>query len=131
MNSIKLSVIFIVLFSLNKLYGQSHIDSLLCKEWRMSYYIEAGRKVLPAGIQKNDRMIFYSDHKAKSIEGGRIQRGVWHYEPKTQILSVVDNDTNENPVMKIISIEEKECILEYKDPNGVILKIVMVPVSKN
>ncbi|MFM2386495.1 MAG: hypothetical protein RL660_1252 [Bacteroidota bacterium] len=124
-------IISLIQFSKTAL-GQttSSIDSLLCKEWKLVSYKEGGEKFPPSSKQKNDRMIFYNDHKVKSIETGNIQNGIWQYDATKKALSVVDNKTKEKAIMKVLKITKDECILEYTDPEGTSLKIYMVPVSK-
>ena len=73
-------------------------------------------------------MIFYIDHKVKSIEAGNIQNGTWKYDVTNKILSVVDNQTKEKANLKVLKITKDECILEYKDPEGGIIKMYMKPV---
>ena len=75
-------------------------------------------------------MIFYSDYKVKSIETGHIQNGTWEYDEKSKILSVVDNQTREKAILKVIKITKDECVLEYIDPEGVALKMYMAPVTQ-
>lgn len=40
---------------------------------------------------------------------------------------MVDNDTKERMVLKVVSLDEKRCVLEFKDPDGVVLRIHMIP----
>src|SRR5689334_20918135 len=83
-------------------------DSLICKEWKLVSYEEQGEKFPPAPDQKNDRMIFYNDHKVKSIETGNIQNGIWQYDATKKTLSVVDNQTKEKATMKVLKITSDE-----------------------
>jgi hypothetical protein len=131
-NSISIILIILLIQFSKTALGQTtnSIDSLLCKEWKLVSYEEGGEKFPPSPEQKNDRMIFYSDHKVKSIETGNIQIGIWQYDATKKTLSVVANKTKEKAIMKVLKITKDECILEYKDPEGTLLKIHMVPVSK-
>ncbi|NLU93234.1 hypothetical protein [Chitinophaga sp. Ak27] len=103
---------------------------LICKEWKLQSYEEKGKKFPPVPEQKGDKMIFYKDNKVKSIESGYIQNGIWKYEATKSILTVIDNDTKEKAIMKVIKLTNDECILEYKDPEGTLLKMHMLPVKK-
>jgi hypothetical protein len=107
-----------------------NFDSLICKEWKLVSYEEQGEKFPPAPDQKNDRMIFYNDHRVKSIETGNIQNGIWQYDATKKTLSVVDNQTKEKATMKVLKITSDECVLEYKDPEGNLLIMYMAPVPK-
>ena len=96
-----------ILFLFSKIaFGQTNqnIDSLICKEWKLAYYEEGGEKFPPSKEQKNDRMIFYKDHKVKSIEAGNIQNGTWKYDEPTKTLIVVDNQTKERANLKVLKI---------------------------
>ena len=108
----------------------NHTDSLICKEWKLVSYEEAGKKYPPSPEQKNDRMIFSFNHKVKSIESGSVQNGNWQYDSVKNILTIVDNQTKEKAIMKVVQLSDRECVLEYKDPDGVLLKIYMVPILK-
>ena len=110
-------------------FGQTNttIDSLLCKEWKLTFYEEAGEKFSPAPDQKDSKMIFYFDHKVKSIEPDNIQNGVWQYNTKSKVLTITDNQTKEVATMKISKLTSEECILEYKDRDGILLKMYMIP----
>ena len=105
-------------------------DSLICQEWKLNFYEADGEKFPPADDQRNNKMIFYNDRKVKSIESDKIQNGVWKYNPTGKILTVTDNSTNEISKLKIISISLKELILEFKDPEGTILKMYLEAISK-
>ncbi len=120
-----------MLFLFTSALGQSNnttIDGLLCKEWKLIAYEESGNRFPPAPEQKGDRMILYRDHKVKSIEVGNIQNGIWHYDSTKKVLTIVDNETKDKAILKVTKISETECVLEYKDSEGTLLKMYMVPV---
>ncbi len=123
-------VLIILALDISYVKAQTTIDTLLCKEWKLKSYEESGKIFSPAPDQINNRMIFYFDHKVKSIETGNIQNGIWKYDSKAKMLMVVDNLTKEKVVLKVIRITKDECILEFKDPEGALLKMHMVSVTK-
>ena len=101
--------------------------NLVCKEWVLKSYEENGEKFPPAPEQKKDLMIFYKDHKAKSIENKKIQNGTWQYDQFKKTLTVLDLDTNEKVIMNVLKISSTDLIIEYKDPEGAILKMYLKP----
>ncbi len=46
---------------------------------------------------------------------------------KKKTLTVIDNDSLEETVLKVVKLDEAGCILEYQDPAGGILKMYMLP----
>ncbi len=124
-------VILLTQFS-NTALGQvsGGIDSLICKEWKLAFYEEEGEKFPPSPEYANDIMVFYPDYTVKSVETGKIQNGIWEYDPTEKLLSVVDDQTKEKAIMKVLKITKDECILEYEDPDGALLKMYLVPTSK-
>lgn len=123
-------IIFFALFVQSAFCQSDNIDSLLCKNWQLVSYEESGEKFPPSPEQKNDRMTFYFDHKVKSVETGNIQNGTWEYDSTKKLLTVIDNQTKEKAVLKVLKLTKTECVLEYKDPEGTMLKMHMAPVSK-
>lgn len=71
-------------------------------------------------------MIFYKNHKVKSIEGGVLQNGIWQYDSGKKVLIVTDNATKEKMILKVLKINQNLCVLEFKDPDGIVLKMQMV-----
>ena len=106
------------------------VDSLICQEWKLVFYEENGEKFPPAPEQKDSRMIFYLDHKVKSIEPDNIQNGVWTYNLTNKLLSITDNETAEIANMKVLKLTKNEIVLEYKDPDGIPLKMYMETVPR-
>ncbi|MBS3915540.1 MAG: hypothetical protein KG003_13680 [Bacteroidetes bacterium] len=93
---------------------QTHtaFDSLLCKEWKL-VSVEAEGKTTPADAeQEKDRMIFYFDHTAKSIDAGIVEMMKWTYDPKTTIMTITPTH-GETIVLKVLSISKVECSMEF------------------
>ena len=120
-------LIFITLLTLSSktISAQSvnSVDSLICHEWKLVLYEEDGDKFPPAPDQKDNKMIFYNDHKVKSVEGNKIQNGVWKYIPNSKLLTITDTETGEIANMKVLKLTNKEMVLEYLDPDGIPLKM--------
>jgi len=129
--NLRILYLFIVMvICSNSLFGQvdtTNFKNLVCKEWVLKSYEEHGQKFPPAPEQKNNLMIFYKDHKAKSIENKKIQNGTWQYDSSKKTLTVVDSDTNEKVMMNVLKISSTDLIIEYKDPEGAILKMYLKP----
>jgi len=91
-------------------------------------YEEDGDKFPPAPNQKDNKMIFYNDQKVSSVEGNKIQNGVWKYIPNSKLLTITDTETGEIANMKVLKLTSKEMVLEYMDPDGNPLKMYSVRV---
>lgn len=110
--------------------ANTSIDSIICQEWKLVFYEEDGEKFPPTPEQRDSRMIFYLDHKVKSIEPGNIQNGVWKYNQANKLLSITDNESSEIANMKVLKLTKNEIILEYIDPDGIPLKLYMESVTR-
>ena len=126
-----IKIIFLILLvsSTKTTFGQSTTtnETLICKTWKLKFYDEAGVKHQSSADQNESQMIFYPNHKYKSIEPGNIENGVWKYNPTTKILTTTDNVTKKVAVMKVSKLTTKECVLEFKDLDGILLKVHMIP----
>jgi hypothetical protein len=130
---LKSVLIFFVLAYCNCLFAQtdsSNVDSLLCKKWILQYYEEDGEKYPPSQEHKNDLMVFSTDKTVKSIENEKIQNGTWAYDKAKKTLTIVDIDTKEKMVIRVIKLTVSEFIIEFKDAEGIPLRICMKPKPK-
>ncbi|HEY1164037.1 MAG TPA: hypothetical protein VGE90_02695 [Chitinophaga sp.] len=107
----------------------SAFKSLICKEWKLLFYEEDGEKFPPAPEQRNDRMFFYPDYKVKSIEGKKIEHATWKYNAAAKTLIVTDNETKEKMTLKLISLTAQLWVMDYKDPEGAVVRMHMAPVK--
>lgn len=104
-------------------------EALLLKSWKLVYYEESGERIPPAPEQRNDVMDFHADHTVVSKEGGVTEKGTWSYDSGKKQLVVVDSATKERMVLRVVELEEKRCVMEFKDPDGVVLRMHMVPTN--
>lgn len=103
-------------------------ETLLVKKWKLAYYEEGGERIPPAPDQRNDVMDFHADHTVVSVESGGTQNGIWAYHEEKQQLVVVDKATKERMELRVVTLEGRSCVLEFKDPDGVVLRVHMVPL---
>jgi hypothetical protein len=124
-----ISAALIGLFALTA-HGQSLSEQevLLAKKWKLVYYEEAGKQIPPAPEQRNDVMDMHADHTVVSIEAGGTQHGKWSYDAAKKQLVVVDNATKERMVLSVVALDAKSCTMEFKDPEGVLLRMHMKPL---
>ncbi|MXV50070.1 hypothetical protein GS399_03730 [Pedobacter sp. HMF7647] len=127
--SIKIIFLLLLVNSTKITFGQNNItnETLICGTWKLKSYEEAGVKHLGSANQNESQMIFYADHKFKSIEPGNIENGAWNYNPTTKILTTTDNITKKVAIIKVSKLTSEECVLEFKDPDGILLKVHMIP----
>ncbi len=102
-------------------------DDLLCRQWTIKCYEDDGEVFPPKPEHQNDLMIFYRDGGVKSIENMIIKNGEWKYDPSRKILSIVDLETKEKVIMKVLKINFNEFVIEYKGPESSGLVMHMVP----
>ncbi|MEO8588987.1 MAG: hypothetical protein ABI432_06450 [Flavobacteriales bacterium] len=119
---------FLGLFALPLAAQSLGAQESLAKKWKLAYYEEAGERIPPAPDQRNDVMDLRADHTVVSIESSRTQQGTWSYDVGKKQLVVVDNDTKERMVLRVVALDPKSCVLEFKDPDGVALRMHMVPL---
>lgn len=122
------------LFGLTATYAQSKPDtsfsSRLSKEWKLRYYGDNGKKQPPSKQQLEDRMYFYKDNKVLSVVEGKKEYGVWHYDPTKKLLTITDNNTRKTTDLQVILLDNEQFVAGYKDPNGTVVEIHMLAVSK-
>lgn len=130
---------FILLFALlsgtmAKSYAQNSspaaFTDLISKEWKLQFYGENGKRQPPSPQQQEDRMIFYKDHRVLSIENGNKENGNWQYDSTKNQLTITDNQTREQILLQVIKLDQEQFVAGYKDPEGVLLEIHMLPVRK-
>lgn len=109
--------------SLSSQVNKSNFENLICKEWLLKYYEVEGNKFPPSPENEKDLMIFFKDNKVQSREYDKIQNGIWEFDGLQQTLTIVDIDTKEKVVLKVLKITMSEFVMEYMDPDGT--KIIM------
>lgn len=103
---------------------------LSSKEWKLVCFEEEGKKFLPSADQIGDRMRFRFDHRVKFIEISQMNLGMWEYDPQSNDLLIVNTETNEVRNMKVVKLTDSDFVLEYKDSEGLQLKMYMTAVAK-
>jgi hypothetical protein len=130
MKSKKTLLLFILLIGCKSLIAQvdtSNFDNLICKEWLLKFYEEDGDKYPPSTEHKNDVMIFFKDKTVKSVEVDKKQSGIWKFDGVMKILTIVDNDTKEVIKLNVIKLTPTELVIDYKVPDGWVLRMYMKP----
>lgn len=122
------------LFGLTATYAQRKSDTTfsnrLSREWKLQYYGDNGKKQPPSKQQLEDRMFFYKDYRVLSIAEGKKEYGVWQYDPTKKLLTITDNNTGKTTAFEVLLLNNEQFIAGYKDPNGTVLEIHMLAVSK-
>lgn len=131
--SLVTSIVFTLLTVCKPAHAQEKTDSafttLLCKEWKLDFYVDNGEKLPPTPEQKGDRMFFYRNNTVKSIEGGEIQHATWKYDETRKIVTVIDNETKAKFIMKVVSLTNEVCVIDVRDPEGSVMRMQMSPVK--
>lgn len=94
-------------------------DSLkikLSKEWNIKGYERFGVVDEPSKDQKNDKVSFKPDNSCSITENGKNYTGTWSIDKtKTYIMCSLSGGIKRN--YKIISVKNKEAIIEYQTPD--------------
>ena len=106
-----------------------NIESLLCKEWKLRYREEEGRKEYPDEGEVNDRFIFAANHTVEIIEAGESQDGLWQYDPSTKRLVLTNRVSKDKLTMAIITLTNDELVLKFMDDTADHSTIYLVPVK--
>ena len=80
--------------------------------------------------QQNDKMVFYKNHKVQSFESGRTQNGTWSFDLSSSLLVITDDINKAKAMMRVGKITPKECVLEFNDPKGKLVKLHMITAPK-
>ena len=93
-----LIAIFLLCYSKNIAFAQSNdsINKLICKEWKIDYYILDSEKILPDSKQKNNCMVFYPNGRMSIKEDGNIKYGKWELIKERKRLMIKYEDNTED-----------------------------------
>lgn len=105
-------------------------SEMISKEWKLQFYGENDKRQAPSPEQQENRMIFYKDNRVLSIENGKKENSSWQYDSAKQLLTITNNRTKEQLLLQVIKLDQEQFVVGYKDPEGVLLKIHMLPVKK-
>jgi len=113
-----LLLILLLVSSASLSLGQT-TDSLkikLSKEWNIKGYERFGVIDEPSAEQKNDKVSFKPDNSCSIRENGKNYSGTWSIDKtKTYIMCSLSGGIKRN--YKIISVKNKEAIIEYQTPD--------------
>ena len=116
----KTLIFFIFIFSITTTAYTQSTDSLkqkLSKEWKLKKYEQFGLIDDPIEEQKNDKIILKSDLTCTVVEGGKSYTGTWGLDKTNVYIMCKLNNGTVKRQYKIISIQNKEAILEYQSPD--------------
>lgn len=114
--------------AVGQINSQQVFDSLICKPWKLKIYEVNGNSQVMDTLS-SDRMIFYNDHSLEFVSGNEIiQKASWTSDQpnKTITITLIDAETKESALMKILVLNKSDCTLETKDKSGAIIKMYMV-----
>jgi hypothetical protein len=109
--------------------AQTATDTLkakLSKEWFIKSYEQFSVTEEPEEEKKNDKIVFNADKTCTIVENGKSYTGTWLIDKsKTYILCILSNGVVKRNY-KIISVGDKESIIEYQTPDLIRTKYQMV-----
>jgi hypothetical protein len=119
--------------NITKSFGQKNsnslsFDSIICREWIVKSCIKNGKDMKLTNLQKISSIIFLKNHTTKSLANGQVDEGFWSYDNKKNIMTIYDKISSENVLLlKIISINLQECVLEFIDSENSKIKMFLTP----
>lgn len=86
------------------------------KEWKVTKYEIFGVKEAPKPDQVNDKIVLNADMTFVIIENGKEYKGKWTIMKPVEYINCKSTGTW-NKTYKVISIGEKESVIQFKDPD--------------
>ena len=116
-NLLKMISTFLLLFVSSLVSSQNleNFEKFIVNEWTLEKHEINGQVLPPKAGHEEDQMIFTKDFKSNSISKGVSEIGSWKFDSNTRIFSVSSN-RNDFIDFRVISISEKQCILEMETP---------------
>jgi hypothetical protein len=120
-----------LMFFTNVIYAQTKetkeaIEQLICKEWKVAFYEVKEIKNQVSGDVKNDRLIFYKNHKIEGTEEGVMYSGTWKYDENKNTITTFFKEVPIQTPQKIFKLTENEFVLESVFPDGTVMKTYMI-----
>ena len=117
-----IAIVFILLAICKPVHAKKERDrafkALLCKEWKLDFYIKSGKKIPCPPGERDDRAFFYWNYSVKSMTGKGVEYGIWKYYKKMKILLVSNPYTPDKFIMKIVSLTKEKCVVQIEDTDG-------------
>jgi hypothetical protein len=116
----KLWIIIFALFSLSvqaQITAEEIKTNLAGKEWKITKYEVFGVADAPKPEQINDKIFLKTDMSFVIMENGKEYKGKWNVMNPSVYILCKSATGSWSKTYKIISIGEKESVLEYKDPD--------------
>jgi hypothetical protein len=116
------NIVFVLFFIFSGIIvnAQTSGDTLkakLSKEWIIQGYEQFSVTEEPEEEKKNDKIIFKADKTCNIVENGKSYAGTWLIDKtKTYISCTLSNGAVKRNY-KIISVGDKESIIEYQTPD--------------
>ena len=106
-----------------------NLETLLCKEWKLRYMEEDGRREYPDEGEVNDRFIFAVNHTVEIREAGESRDGLWQYDPSTKWLVITNRMNKDKLTMALITLTKDELVLKFMDDTADHSTLYLVPVK--
>ncbi len=93
-------------------------NNLAGKEWKITQYETFSVVDAPKPEQVNDQLFFKADDMTfRIIENGKEYKGKWTIMNPAVYISCKSSSGNWAKVYKVISIDTRQAVIEYKDPD--------------
>ncbi|MCC6599781.1 MAG: hypothetical protein IT223_03810 [Crocinitomicaceae bacterium] len=125
-----ISIILLLLFPIASFcQTTAEVEKRICRTWKPAFYESGGQKSPPSAEQKGNRMSFEYTHGAMVTDGEKITTGTWNYDESRKMITI-ENSTlgaSEKHIGVLLSLTDKELVMEYQSPGKTFLKIFLVP----
>jgi hypothetical protein len=126
----KLIICFFLLvsgFAPEPILVMQKFETLLCRQWKLSFLEKNGQSRMPEEIEREDRMTFDLNNIVEIVKKGEGQDAIWQYDAK-KILILTDRVTKDRTALKIISLTKDEFVIEPLDANHT--RMHLIPVKE-
>ncbi len=118
-SSLFLSLLFLVCGSaFGQHLSKEVVEQKLPGTWVLDHYMIGEMSYPPKTGHEKDRVVYYADHTADSYSGDAMLKVVWTYDESTGVLTISEKEKNFLITMYVISIEEKEAVMQIEYPGG-------------
>jgi len=109
--------LFIAFSSKAQITAEQIKTGLAGKEWKITKYEVFGVAEALKPEQANDKIVLNADMTFTIVENGKEYKGKWSIMKPVEYISCKSSTGTWNKTYKVISIGEKESVIQFKDPD--------------
>jgi hypothetical protein len=106
------------------------LKEVICKEWKVKNFELFGVSHEPDSAQLlNGKLLFTNDGTCKITNMSRTYTGKWTVDAKNTFLTITEDGNNDKKMYKVYNYSDTELLIEYKDPELMKTKFLLVPAK--